>query len=46
MEKVRFKIWVKAFSWTRDAEAGIARAYSEGEKFGHKIVDAWAVGVC
>ncbi len=45
-----FKIFVKtaegrtfeAFTWTRDAASGIARAKREAPLFGHKVVEAWA----
>lgn len=53
MVGTRFEIFVrtadgcefKAFTWTRDADAGIARAVREGAEFGHTIVEAWAVPV-
>lgn len=49
--EVKFEIWVRtkqgeifiAFHWCRDAMSGIARAESEGKKFGYDIEEAWAI---
>lgn len=49
----KFAIWVTtaegatfmAFTWTLSAASGIARAVSEGKKFGHNIVSAKAVPI-
>ena len=35
----------ECFRWCRDAASGIARAFSDAEKFGIEIVEAWAVEV-
>ena len=43
-------IWVRtdkgkefiAFVWSRDIASGINRAITEGQRFGHKILKAWA----
>jgi hypothetical protein len=50
MFKVLFRIFVRtasgevfqAFTWTRSAESGIARAFREGKEFGFDVVEAWA----
>ena len=33
----------ECFRWCRDAESGIARAYTDAKRFGVNIVEAWAV---
>lgn len=35
----------ECFRWCRDANSGIARAFSDAKKFGIEIVEAWAVEV-
>lgn len=35
----------ECFRWTRDAASGIARAFSDAEKFGIEVIDVWAVEV-
>jgi len=32
----------ECFLWCRDAASGIARAFSDAEKFGIEIVEVWA----
>lgn len=33
---------IRAFTWTRDAASGIARAMREAKDFGFDAVEAWA----
>ena len=50
MFNVLFRIFVRtaagevfeAFTWTRSAESGIARAFNEGKEFGFDVIEAWA----
>lgn len=35
----------ECFRWCRDAESGIARGYSDAEKFNVELTEVWAVAV-
>lgn len=53
MEKARYRIMFKntegdigcAFTWTRSAHSGIARAIREAKEFGIEVTDVWAEAV-